>query len=159
MSRARSCISTAGSMSDNTVGKPVLAASIAVFRDGRVLLAQRAKAPALGLYSLPGGRIEAGETMHAGVLRELLEEVGLEAYILGFIDHVEYIERDAAGALKAHAVIAAFAGSWRAGEPQLSDEVSDVVWVDPLDPGDRPMTRGLADILARAVRMVGENAA
>lgn len=139
--------------------RPVLAASIAVFRDGKVLLAQRAKAPALGLYSLPGGRIEPGETMRAGALRELLEEVGVEAEILGFIDHVEHIEHDASGILKAHAVIAAFVGRWRAGEPVLSDEVSDVVWVDPHQPGDWPMTRGLANILARAAAILSRSAA
>lgn len=134
--------------------RPVLAASIAVFRDGKVLLAQRGKAPALGLYSLPGGRIEPGETMHHGVLRELAEEVGLVADILGFVDHVEHIEHGADGQLKAHAVIVAFAGLWRAGEAVLSDEASDVVWVDPLRPGDLPMTRGLPAILARAAALV-----
>ncbi len=55
---ARNCTSMADSMS-----KPVLAASIAVFREGKVLLAQRGKAPARGLFSLPGGRIEPGERM------------------------------------------------------------------------------------------------
>ncbi len=135
-------------------GKPVLAASIAVFRDGKVLLARRAKAPALGLYSLPGGRIEPGETMREGVLRELMEEVGLVAEIVGFVDHVEHIEHAPDGELKAHAVIAAFAGRWRAGEPMLSDEASDLLWVDPHAPGDLPMTRGLPAVLAKAAALV-----
>ena len=133
--------------------RPVLAASIAVFRGGRVLLAQRAKAPALGLYSLPGGRIEPGERMADGVLRELDEEVGIAADLLGFVDHVEHIEIGPDGALVAHAVIAAFAGRWTRGEPTLSDEVSDIRWVDPLAPGDLPMTRGLGAILAKAAAL------
>lgn len=145
-------------MSDIAAGKPVLAASIAVFREGKVLLAQRARAPGLGLYSLPGGRIEPGETMREGVLRELMEEVGLTADLLGFVDHVEHIEHGADGALKAHAVIVAFAGVWREGEPVLSDEVSDIRWVDPLAPGDLPMTRNLQAVLARAAALVAENA-
>lgn len=145
-------------MSDLPISRPVLAASIAVFRDGKVLLAQRAKAPALGLYSLPGGRIEPGETLRDGVLRELMEEVGLVAEVIGFIDHVEHIEHGPDGALKAHAVIAAFAGRWRAGEAMLSDEVSDLRWVNPFAPGDLPMTRGLPAVLARAATLASGDA-
>lgn len=155
MSPARNSTSTAGSMSDAPAARPVLAASIAVFREGRVLLARRAKAPALGLYSLPGGRIEPGETMREAVLRELMEEVGVTAEIAGFVDHVEFIERAPDGSLRAHAVICAFAGRWTAGEPVLSEEASDVVWVDPHAPGALPMTRGLPAILARAAALVG----
>lgn len=138
----------------DTPRRPVLAASIAVFRDGQVLLAQRAKAPALGLYSLPGGRIEIGESLHQGVLRELREEVGIAAEIAGFVDHVEHIEFSATGDPSMHAVICAFAGRWVEGEPVLSDEVSDIRWVDPLAPGDLPMTRGLPGVLARASRLI-----
>lgn len=134
--------------------KPVLAASIAVFREGRVLLAQRGKAPALGLWSLPGGRIEPGEALQEAVLRELFEEVGVKAQVLGFVDHVEHIARDAAGEISAHAVICAYAGRWLAGEPQLSDEALAVQWVDPFNPPDVPMTRRLPEILARAAKLV-----
>jgi 8-oxo-dGTP diphosphatase len=134
--------------------RPVLAASIAVFRDGKVLLARRGKAPALGLYSLPGGRIEAGERMQDAVLRELFEEVGLKANLVGFVDHVEHIEHGEDGSLRAHAVICAFAGHWEAGEPQLSDEATDLIWVDPLSPGEFPMTRGLPDVLRKAALLI-----
>lgn len=152
----------AGSMSEviaswPSVPRPVLAASIAVFRDGKVLLAQRGVAPARGLYSLPGGRIEAGERLIDGVLRELSEEVGLSARVIGFVDHVEFIEYDEAGQVRMHAVIAAFAGIWTEGEPCLSEEASDLRWVDPFSPGDLPMTRGLPAILARAASIVARS--
>ncbi|MCA0406492.1 MAG: NUDIX hydrolase [Proteobacteria bacterium] len=133
--------------------KPVLAASIAVFREGKVLLAQRGKAPAQGLWSLPGGRIEPGESLQEAVLRELFEEVGIKAQVLGFVDHVEHIARNEAGEITAHAVICAYAGRWLAGEPQLSDEAIALAWVDPLNPPDLPMTRRLPEILARAARI------
>jgi ADP-ribose pyrophosphatase YjhB (NUDIX family) len=135
--------------------RPVLAASIAVFREGRVLLAQRGKAPAKGLYSLPGGRLEIGERLEEAVLRELFEEVGVSAELVGFVDHVEHIEPDEQGGIRAHAVICAFAGRWLSGEPTLSDEAVAIRWVDPLAPGDLPMTRGLAGILRRAAEIVG----
>jgi ADP-ribose pyrophosphatase YjhB (NUDIX family) len=148
----------AASMSETAPARPVLAASIAVFREGRVLLARRAKSPAFGLYSLPGGRVEPGETIRDAALRELREEVGIAAAITGFIDHVEHIEFGADGSLAAHAVICAFAGHWTGGEPALSEEVSDLVWVDPLAPGDLPMTHGLLAILARAALLCPEPA-
>jgi 8-oxo-dGTP diphosphatase len=134
--------------------RPVLAASIAVFHEGKVLLIQRAKPPAQGLYSLPGGRIELGETLRDGVLRELREEMALEADLIGFVDHVEHIEISEDGEVGAHALIAVFCGLWRAGEPVPSDEVSDWLWVDPVAPGILPMTRRLPEILARAHSMV-----
>ena len=138
----------------DSMSRPVLAASIAVFREGKVLLAQRGKAPARGLYSLPGGRIEPGERMADAVLRELQEEVGLTARIAGFVDHVEHIEHGPDGSLVAHAVICAFAGYWTGGEATLSDEAVALIWVDPLDPGDLPMTRGLRDVLRKAHGLV-----
>ena len=137
-----------------SMSRPVLAASIAVFRDGKVLLAQRGKAPARGLFSLPGGRIEPGERMAEAVLRELHEEVGLKAEIAGFVDHVEHIEHGPDGALLAHAVICAFAGHWTGGEAMISHEAEALLWVDPLDPGDLPMTRGLPDILRKAHQLI-----
>ena len=45
--------------------RPILSASVAVFRDGRALVARRARAPLMGLYSLPGGVVELGETLSA----------------------------------------------------------------------------------------------
>ena len=59
--------------------RPFLAASIAVFRDGQVLLAERAAPPAARLFSLPGGLVEPGESLQEAALRELEEETGVEA--------------------------------------------------------------------------------
>ncbi len=134
--------------------RPVLGASVAVFREGKVLLIQRARMPDLGSYSLPGGRIEVGETLREGALRELDEETGLCAEIIGFIENAEFIQHDGAGNVRSHAVVAAFAGFWISGEARLSDEISDLVWVDPHAPGDLPMTHGLPAILAKAAALV-----
>lgn len=133
--------------------RPVLAASVAVFRDGRVLLAQRGRAPLVGLWSLPGGGVELGETLEDAALRELREEVGVEAEIIGFNRHVEAIERDGEGRVRAHFVIASFVARWVAGEPRTGDEAAAVAWVDPLAPGERAMTRSLPQVLrgARAI--------
>ncbi|WP_164107913.1 NUDIX domain-containing protein, partial [Serratia marcescens] len=62
--------------------RPMVGASIAVIRDGRVLLAQRANEPMRGVWTLPGGVVEAGERLAEAALRELMEEVGLTAEVV-----------------------------------------------------------------------------
>lgn len=129
---------------------PVLAASVAVFRDGEVLLAQRANAPAKGLWTLPGGRVEAGETLAACALRELMEEVGINARIAGFVNHVEMIEHHQDGQLAVHVVICAFAAHWVSGEGHIGDEVTAIRWCDIEMVHDMPHTNGLMGVLALA---------
>jgi 8-oxo-dGTP diphosphatase len=135
------------SQSDN----PIPAASIAVFRDGKVLLAQRAKPP---LWSLPGGRIEPGETAEQAALRELREEVGVEAEIVGPIGEREVTRRDKSGVVVARFRIQAFAARWRAGEPKTSAEAVDVRWVEPDKVGELETTEGLTETVATARRLV-----
>lgn len=130
--------------------RPVLAASIAVFRDGKVLLATRTKPPADQLWSLPGGKVEAGETLEEAALRELDEEVGVKARIIGFNRHVEIFGRDSAGAVTHHFVVASFVGEWLSGEPTVGPEAGAVKWVDPQRLGGLATTRELGDVLRRA---------
>ena len=101
------------------VSAPVLAASVAVFRGGRLLLASRTQPPLENLFTLPGGKVEPGETLEEAALRELMEEVAVRARIIGFNDHVELIERDAGGNVTRHFVIASFVARWVSGEAAL----------------------------------------
>jgi ADP-ribose pyrophosphatase YjhB (NUDIX family) len=133
--------------------RPILAASVAVLREGRILLAAREKPPSEGLFSLPGGVVEVGETLSEAALRELREEVGVEAELIGLIAPVEFIERDAQGHIKHHVVIAAHAARWVSGEPQTGPEAKEIRWVTERDIIDLPMTQGLQPILERAFRL------
>lgn len=132
--------------------RPLLAASLAVVRDGRVLLARRARPPMAGLWSLPGGLVEPGETLAEAALRETREEVGVEAEILGFNKHVEVIERDGTRA-RHHYVIASFVGRWLSGEGAAGAEADAVVWADAAEAARLPTTEGLAEVLERAFAM------
>jgi ADP-ribose pyrophosphatase YjhB (NUDIX family) len=144
-----------------TIGKaparPVLAASVAVFRDGKVLLATRTKPPADQLWSLPGGKVEPGETLEDAALRELEEEVGVKARILGFNRHVEIFGRDAKGGVTHHFVVASFVGEWLSGEPATGPEAGAVMWADPLRLGGLPTTRELGDVLGRAQALLHDS--
>jgi ADP-ribose pyrophosphatase YjhB (NUDIX family) len=130
--------------------RPFLAASVAVFRDGKVLLAARGKPPMERLFSLPGGLVDPGESLGEAALRELREEVGVEAELLGFVAPVEVIERDAEGRVRVHVVIAAHAAAWVSGEPQTGPEAREIRWVGEPDMTALSTTPGLIPVLEAA---------
>jgi 8-oxo-dGTP diphosphatase len=130
--------------------RPFLAASVAVLRGNRVLVAARGRGAMVGRYSLPGGLVEPGETLAEAAVRELREEVGVDAEMIGFLDHAEVIQRDEDARVKHHFVICAHAARWVAGEPHTSDEALDVRWVTEDELAGLPTTPGLAGVLQKA---------
>jgi len=122
----------------------VIAASVAVHRDGLFLLAQRARGLASGLWSIPGGHVERGETLAECALRELTEEVGVVARDPRFVQHVEMIGADH------HAVICAFVAQWVSGEPQTGPEAAAIAWVRPEQVAGMATTPRLAEVIGRA---------
>ena len=121
---------------------PRCGASAVIFRGPDVLLVERGKPPLIGLWSPPGGHIEAGETARAAALREVREETGVEAEIGDLIDIHDVIRRDERGALVAHYLLAVFSGRWVSGEPNPGDDVTAARFV-ALDTVARlPLTDG-----------------
>ncbi|MCH8240408.1 MAG: NUDIX hydrolase [Proteobacteria bacterium] len=129
---------------------PRPAASCAIFRDGQVLIAQRSKSPLAGIWSLPGGHIEPGETAREAAIRELAEETGVEAEIKAIADVVDVIVRGDDGALRAHYVITAFYGVWLRGDARPGSDCLAVEWVDLETLAGRPMTQGTPALIQRA---------
>jgi len=135
-------------------GWPRPAASAAIFRDGRVLIAERGKGAMAGVWSLPGGHIEPGERAMAAALREVKEETGVEAELLGLADVHDVLIRNDSGLLTAHYVIAVYFGRWRGGEPVAGEESRDARFV-PLDQLESfTMTPGAQAIIARAWKLL-----
>lgn len=130
--------------------RPILAVSAAIFRDGKVLVVRRARKPALGIYTLPGGGVEIGETLLHAVTREVREETRLEIEPVALAGHREAIARDAQGRVERHFVILCFAARWRSGEPVLNEELDDARWLDPAELSALHTTEGLAEIIAAA---------
>lgn len=131
--------------------RPQLAVSGVIFREGKLLLVRRAYAPGKGLYSLPGGRVEFGESLHAALHREVDEETGLRIEVLGLAAWREVLPADGGGG---HYVILSFAARWTAREVALNDEHDDFKWLDPDRLGDLQTTGGLPEVIAAARRLV-----
>ena len=133
--------------------RPMLAASVAVMRGDRVLLAARAKPPLDHIWSLPGGLVEPGETIAEAALRELMEETGVEAEIIGLVRPIEFIDRDPDGRVRHHFVICAHVGRWIAGEGETGPEALDIAWLREDEIDARPTTPGLVAMLHAAFAM------
>jgi 8-oxo-dGTP diphosphatase len=134
---------------------PQLAVSAAIFRDGKVLLTRRARSPAKGFYSLPGGRVEFGESLHQALAREVDEETALDIDIIGLAGWREVLPATAGAG---HYLMTSFAARWVAREPVLNDELDDYRWVAPealASLGDLKLTGGLEEVIQSAHRLIG----
>jgi ADP-ribose pyrophosphatase YjhB (NUDIX family) len=137
--------------------RPYLAVSAAIVRDGKVLVVRRARKPALSLYTLPGGVVEAGETLAEAVMREVREETALTIEPVALAGDREVIVRDANGHVERHFVILCFASRWLSGEPVLNEELDDARWIAPADLAGLTTTEGLAEIVAAAMVLAGKS--
>ena len=131
---------------------PQLAVSAAIFRDDKVLLVRRARSPAKGFYSLPGGRVEFGESLHTALHREVKEETGLQIDVAGLAAWREVLPGSSGGG---HYLIMSFAARWFAGEPVLNEELDDYKWLAPDALGELKMTFGLQEVILSAWRLLG----
>jgi 8-oxo-dGTP diphosphatase len=130
--------------------RPQLAVSAAIFRDDRVLLVRRARPPAKDVYSLPGGRVEFGESLHSALHREVDEETGLKIAIVGLAGWREVLPEGSGG----HYVIMSFAARWIGREPHLNDELDDFKWLPSDALGDLKVTDGLHEVIEAARNLI-----
>ena len=110
-------------MSRNAEAGPVACAGAIVWRGDEVLLIKRGKAPRLGEWSIPGGRIEGGETARAAAIREVFEETGCTIEIIALCDVVD------STADGFHAVLVDFTARWVSGEPVAGDDAAEARFV------------------------------
>lgn len=130
-------------MADST--RPPNAASVALIDRDKVLLIQRARKPYFGMWSLPGGRLEAGETAEQAAEREIREEVGLTVWRLHPIRRMFLAE--------GRFVLQVFATEAFEGEVAISDEVTAYRWVRGDEIGLMHTTPDLAEVVAGAFRI------
>jgi 8-oxo-dGTP diphosphatase len=121
--------------------RPEVGVGAIVRRDARLLLVRRGREPGRGRWSIPGGRVEAGETLAEAVVRELREETGLDGVCGPFVGWAERIDRDH------HRIILDFEVSAAEGDASAADDADEVAWVELVHVSRMDLIDGLADFL------------
>jgi|SRR5579863_3215571 len=108
---------------------PLLGVGGVVVHDRRVLLVQRGREPLKGQWSLPGGLLEVGESLEAGVIREVQEETGLQVHPVQLLELLDRIHRDG-DRVRYHYVIADYLCRVTGGELLAASDAAAVRWVE-----------------------------
>jgi len=123
--------------------RPEVCVGAVAVDDDRLLLVRRGHGPAAGEWSVPGGRVEPGETLIEAGVRELWEETGLEGVCDRFVGWVERIDDEN------HFVILDFAVTVLdpAAVPVAGDDAAEAAWVPLTELGDYRVVDGLVEFL------------
>ena len=127
---------------------PFCAVGAIVVDKGALLLIKRDREPARGQWSLPGGRVEIGETLREALVREVREETGVDVDVDGLIGVAERIVRDDDGAIEYHYVILDYVCTPRSTSLTAGDDAADARWVPVGELADLHLTAGLLEFLS-----------
>jgi ADP-ribose pyrophosphatase YjhB (NUDIX family) len=133
--------------------RPTLGVSTLVTKDEGVLVVKRNREPLKGLWSLPGGHVEAGESLADAALREVREETGVTADSPERIDMAEVMPPSADGGIAAHFVLVVFRARYVSGEPVAADDAAEARWVSPADLTKLEMTEETRRMIERHGRV------
>lgn len=127
--------------------KPIVGVGAIVVKEGKVLLVKRAAAPSRGLWAIPGGSLELGETIQSGAEREILEETGIRIRAGVPVYTFDFLEYDANNRLQYHFVIVDVEAEYVSGEIRAADDALDARWVSPEDLDGMPVSANTMKIL------------
>jgi ADP-ribose pyrophosphatase len=138
----------------NSLQSPKAAVGALVLNKGRVLLVKRGEAPAKGLWALPGGKIELGETMAQAVEREILEETGLIIRADHIIHIFDNIVHNNNGDIQFHYIIIDFLAHPLNPKAKLTpgDDAADVRWVAMDELGNLSVTETTLNLIQQVMK-------
>ncbi len=121
--------------------RPLVGVGVVLVEDGRILLVERGHEPSKGLWAVPGGKVDLGETLRDAAVREVAEETGLEVEIGEVIWVGEHISEHG------HIVLIDFLGSVVGGELAAGDDAERAEWVPLQRAGDYPLTPTMHELI------------
>ncbi len=138
--------------------RPIVGVGAVILSEGKVVLVKRRHEPLAGQWSLPGGTLELGETLEAGVAREMLEETGLVVDVGPVVEVFDRILLDEDRKVRYHFVLVDYICRPVAGTLRSDSDVSEVALADPSDLSSYHLAPKARDVIARALRMVSKDA-
>jgi 8-oxo-dGTP diphosphatase len=132
---------------------PRVGVGAVVLHEGRVLLVQRGRPPALGKWSLPGGLVDLGETTSAAARREVVEECGIEVRLAGVAGVVDRITCDETGRVRYHYVLIDYLAYADSDTVTAGSDAAAVRWVLAEHLHTLDVTEGLVDMIGRALAL------
>jgi 8-oxo-dGTP diphosphatase len=140
--------------------RPIVAVGAVIVDGARVLLVKRGQEPLKGQWSLPGGAVETGETLHAALMREVREETCLEVEVGPVVEVLDSIRLDADGRPEYHYIIIDYACRVRAGTSKLAacgSDAADVEWVAVADLEQYRVTPAAIAVIRKARASAGDS--
>ena len=133
--------------------RPYVGIGAVIVHEGRVVLVKRRFEPLAGQWSIPGGAVEAGESLEACVAREMAEETGFSVEVGPVVEVLDRITRDADGRVLYHFVLIDYLCWPIGGELRAGSDVAEAVLVEPSELGPYELTEKATAVIERALEM------
>ena len=135
---------------------PVVGIAGVVIHNGSLLLIQRGSNPGYGMWSIPGGKLEFGESLRHGVEREIREECGIDVVAGDVLGVFDLIEHDDDGSIAFHYVLIDLEARYRGGEIRAGSDASDVRWVPLREVHLLPLSHRLSEFVETLIERFGD---
>jgi 8-oxo-dGTP diphosphatase len=137
--------------------QPIVGVGAVILYEGKVVLVKRKYEPLAGQWSLPGGRLELGETLEAGLAREMLEETGLGVQVGPVVDVFDRILLDPERRVRYHYVLIDYLCRPVAGSLAHGSDVAAAELVEPRELTPYRLTPKATSVIEKALSLAGRH--